>query len=164
MKKLLIALMLVTMTACGYALIPGPAGPQGPKGDPGEQGPPGADGAPGTGCLVVQTATGANITCGAATVAISNGTDGQNGTDGSNGSDGTNGTNGTTVVAGVFCPSTPGAVGYGNQEGYLTVGTTTWAVYYDGTHTFLTKLNPGSYVTTDGRSCYFTVAADGSIQ
>jgi hypothetical protein len=37
-----------------------------------------------------------------------------------------------------------------------------YAVYYDGTHGFLTEIVDGSYVTTDGKNCYFTVK-DGRV-
>lgn len=70
---------------------------------------------------------------------------------------------GTVITAQPFCPSIPGVVGYGNQEGYITLDSKVYAVYYDGTHTFLTLLLPGNYQTTDGRDCHFTVNSDGSV-
>lgn len=85
------------------------------------------------------------------------------GAPGPQGAKGDQGLPGTTIEAKAFCPSIPGAIGYANRESYMIIGTSVYAVYADGTHTFLTLLNPGTYTTTDGRSCTFYVTADGQV-
>lgn len=62
-----------------------------------------------------------------------------------------------------FCPAVPGAIGYANRESYLILSGQVYAVYADGTHTFLTLLNPGAYRTTDGRNCNFIVTTEGQV-
>lgn len=88
---------------------------------------------------------------------------GKNGIDGAQGPAGAPGAPGTHIEAQAFCPSIPGVIGYANRESYVIIGTSVYAVYADGTHTFLTLLNPGTYVTTDGRSCQFIVTSDGQV-
>lgn len=85
------------------------------------------------------------------------------GKNGAQGPAGSQGIPGTVINAQAFCPTIPGAIGYANRESYLIIGTQVYAVYADGTHTFLTLLNPGTYVTTDGRSCTFIVTVDGKV-
>ncbi len=85
------------------------------------------------------------------------------GQQGPKGDQGAPGTPGTVINAEPFCPSIPGAIGYANRESYIVIGTDVYAVYADGIHTFLTLLNPGSYITTDGRSCSFIVQANGTV-
>lgn len=86
---------------------------------------------------------------------------GDNGVNGAQGTQGQQGTPGTSVQAQPFCPNIAGGIGF--QEQYITIAGQAYAVYYDGTHTFLALLKPGNYVTTDGRDCHFTVNSDGSI-
>ncbi len=88
---------------------------------------------------------------------------GKPGPQGATGQQGPPGAPGTRIEAQSFCSTIPGAVGYANRESYLIIGTTVYAVYADGTHTFLTLLNPGAYTTTDGRMCTFVVTADGQV-
>lgn len=68
---------------------------------------------------------------------------------------------GTQLVVQPFCPGLGGGIGF--QEQYLVIDNKAYAVYYDGTHTFLAYLKPGNYTTTDGRSCNFVVNSDGTI-
>lgn len=88
---------------------------------------------------------------------------GRNGIDGAQGPKGDAGAPGTVINAQAFCPTIPGAIGYANRESYVVIGNQIYAVYADGTHTFLTLLNPGTYTTTDGRSCTFYVTSDGQV-
>lgn len=67
------------------------------------------------------------------------------------------------ISAEPFCPSLPGVIGYANIESYLIIDSNVYAVYADKKHTFLTLLTPGTYHTTDGRDCTFTVGTDGSV-
>lgn len=86
---------------------------------------------------------------------------GQQGSNGPKGDQGIPGTPGTVVTAQPFCPSLTGGIGF--QEQYMIIDGKAYAVYYDGSHTFLAYLKPGNYVTTDGRNCHFTVNNDGSV-
>lgn len=87
---------------------------------------------------------------------------GPKGDTGNTGAQGIQGVPGVSVQAQPFCPNINGGIGF--QEQYIIIDGKAYAVYYDGTHTFLALLKPGNYVTTDGRSCHFIVNADGSIQ
>lgn len=82
---------------------------------------------------------------------------------GPQGPKGDTGAPGTTIEVQAFCPTIPGVIGHANRESYVVVGNQVYAVYADGTHTFLTLLNPGAYTTTDGRSCQFIVTSDGQV-
>lgn len=86
------------------------------------------------------------------------------GPQGAQGLQGPAGANGTLISINPFCPDIAGVIGYQNRESYVILDSKVYAVYADGTHTFLSLLNPGSYVTTDGRSCHFTVTASGEVQ
>lgn len=77
------------------------------------------------------------------------------------GSQGPKGDAGTVILVQAFCPNLGGGIGF--QEQYLIIDNKAYAVYYDGTRTFLAYLKPGNYVTTDGRSCNFTVNTDGTV-
>ena len=65
------------------------------------------------------------------------------------------------VVPVEFCPSIPPTIGF--EESGLYINNVLYAVYYDGSHTFLTLLSPNIYVTTDGRNCHFQVNSDYSL-
>lgn len=139
--------------------IPGPVGPAGSTGTPGAQGKPGSKGdtgdtgstgTPGTSCSVSQAVNGAVISCtDGSTVVVLNGT---NGTDGEDGTD---------------APPTPYTVTSiidpcGKQGTYdevlLRLGNGQLMAHYSsGNQQFLTLIGPGSYISTDNTSCYFTV-------
>lgn len=103
-----------------------------------------------------------------------NGTNGSNGTNGTDGHDGVNGTNGHDGAAAqlgpyapvdlvVPCPSVPGSF----RETFLKLQNgTVIASFSDtasGQNTRFTQVVPGTYVTTDGRNCLFTMHNDGSF-
>lgn len=88
---------------------------------------------------------------------------GQKGETGLQGVVGLPGKNAKQIEAFSFCPTIPGVLGHTNRESYLVVENFIYAIYTDGTHIFLTLLNPGTYQTTDGRNCTFTVTADGQV-
>lgn len=135
--KYLVALVCVLFMGCGFR-----------QGKEGPQGVPGSQGATGTACTTTPQPGGALVTCGSQSVFISNGT---------------NGTDATPAEVITFCPSLHGGIGF--QESGIKVGNQVIAVYYDGTHTFLTPLPAGmTFQTTDGRGCYFVLNADGSQQ
>lgn len=166
-----LSLLAVAVSTCGKSAtiqqvgIPGPQGFMGPAGEPGEVGPVGPSGAPGqdgVACSVTPMSGGALVSCGAGSVFISNGSNGQ---DGANGRDGSNGQDATPTDIGIvqFCPNLTGGI-YGHKELGIRIDHTLYAVYYDGVHTFLTMLISGTqYVTTDGRNCYFTVSNNGTV-
>lgn len=88
------------------------------------------------------------------------GINGQNGANGSNGVDGINGTNGSSVVPVKFCTSDNSAF----PEYGLVIGSDVFAVYWGTTpaspsakQAFLAKLTPGSYQSTGGNNCQFTL-------
>ena len=78
----------------------GQDGMDGADGQDGAKGDPGADGADGSSCSVIQTTSGATLSCTDGTMAsIFNGTDGvigSNGSDGADGQDGENGVDGSS--------------------------------------------------------------------
>lgn len=106
-------------------------------------------------CTVEQTVTGAVIKCLDGSVAtVSNGSDGINGADGADGLDG-------TVITFVDpCPT----ISHAFPELLALIEGTYYAVYASGAKVHLAKLTPGTYQTTDGRSCVFTINAEGQLQ
>lgn len=82
-----------------------------------------------------------------------------NGSDGSTGAQGLPGAPGSTITPIPFCPSLPG-----NYPEYgLLIDGSLFAVYYDSNGAHLAKLVEGSYITTDGRSCSFSVDANNEV-
>jgi hypothetical protein len=62
------------------------------------------------------------------------------------------------------CPANTGGVS-GHQERFLCINDALYAVYYAPPYSFLTRLKDGvNYVTTDNRSCSFTVVQGCQIQ
>lgn len=179
MGRMLCILAVVLMaTSCG------PRGRRGGFGDRGEVGLPGAPGENGKSCTVSSILNGAIINCEDGTSSIVyNGTNGVDGADGSDGSDGTDGADGqdgqdgqngqdgadgadgedgqdltpgmyaiTEVV--VLCPSIAGSY----KEVLLRLGSGQLMAHYShGNMQFLTLIGAGSYQSTDGRGCNFTV-------
>lgn len=139
--------------------IVGPQGPigltgeQGVQGIPGLQGPEGPVGA--TGVQGVQGIPGLD------------GADGEPGQDGSNGVDGVNGHDGSSITTIKFCNDDTSTF----PEYGVVIGQNIYAVYW-GTvpfsphqnQAFLTLIRPGTYVSTGGNGCAFTVLSDGQIQ
>lgn len=137
------------------------AGPQGISGLPGPQGVPGQDGVDGK-----------------------NGVDGRDGIDGEQGEQGQAGPQGgrgedgqdaqqseydiVSIVS--LCPnnSSVHSNGKGNVKGNeillrLADGSLL-AVFSSGGKVFMASIGPGSYVTTDGRSCKFTVDEELTVE
>lgn len=146
------------------------------------------NGQDGIGCSIVQTETGADVTCGDSTVNIANGTDGNPGADGSSCSaitmgdntkyvvctdgssfqvfDGINGTNGTNGQDGIIAIIDPCGKQSNTDEIFLKLSTgQIIAVYADqgASKIHLVELVEGSWVTTDGTKCYFSVNSEGDI-
>jgi hypothetical protein len=117
-------------------------------------------------CTTYTTSVGAIIQCPDGTQTLipngAQGAAGTSGSDGARGADGASGSNGTVIVAVDLCP---GITSTQYRETLLRIDGKLYGVYYDAgaQRTFLSEIGPGSWVTTDGRSCYFTVNADLSI-
>lgn len=99
------------------------------------------------------------------------GIDGSNGQDGSNGNNGTNGSDGINAPPTPFtpvgiidpCGDAPGIY----DEVFLQLANGTILASFSsnasGLNTRFSVLVPGSYVTTDGSNCYFTVNSSNQV-
>ena len=192
MKNVIIALFLtLTLAACGCPKngkdgAPGRDGVDGASGAPGSNG---SDGSNGHNSLVaiVQTAPGCSnggvtlltgvdlddssaleaseITASAEVCNGLNGSNGQDGQDGQNGSDGADAPPTPFTPVGIVdpCGDAPGV--YDEVFVKLQNGTllASFSENANGKNTRFSVLTPGTYVTTDGDNCVFTVTAGGSI-
>lgn len=169
--------------------IQGPTGATGPQGAIGPEGVKGLTGLNGGNCTVATTTNGASVVCPDGSTAIilngidgingvngtngSNGTNGTNGINGKDGTNGTNGSNGTSVVPEKLCAdSSAGFPEYG-----FKIGTAVYAVYYGYLNnsgnpstpsngqleSFMSKLTPGAYMSTNGTGCTFSIDSAGNI-
>lgn len=140
----------------------GSQGPRGEQGDPGKDsnvaGPVGPTGASGSSCTVVQAVNGALITCGTDSVLVLNGTDGQQGRAGEAAPPT------AYTVVGIVDPCGD-ASGIFDEVFLRLENGTLVASFSDnasGSNTRFSILVPGSYITTDGSHCYFTI--DNQLQ
>lgn len=139
----------------------------------GQDGAAGENGSNGRSCAVVAEINGAKIVCeDGSEVLITNGTngqngqdgaDGQNGGDGSNGQDGSNGSDGQDALIEVINPC--GVQGSHEELLFRFSDDLVYAIYYDAANSraFFSRLPAGSYVTTDGFSCLFSVDANNQV-
>lgn len=99
------------------------------------------------------------------------GTPGSNGNDGANGQDGINGTDGADAPPTAYTPVAlvnpcGDAAGIADEvfiqlaNGQLIAS---YSANANGLNTRFAVLTPGTYVTTDGDNCQFTVNADGTL-
>lgn len=117
--------------------IQGPAGAQGIAGERGEAG------SAGVGCSAEQIENGAVITCGEDVVVILDGEDAPT----------------TYSVVAIHDPCGPQG---SFDEVILELGNGTFLAHYShGSKQFLVVISNGSYVTTDGTSCHFSVDNTG---
>lgn len=143
----------------------GDRGPEGQVGQAGPAGEPGEQGEKGDSCSVDSLSNGAIITCEDGTTAvIYNGVDGLDGQDGADGEDGEDGEDAPPTAYTITEIIDP----CGDQSGFdevilRTANEELLAHFASGSLQYLTLLPPGSYVTTDGHSCYFTVHSDMSV-
>lgn len=117
------------------------------QGLPGEAGPAGQDG---KSCTVATVANGALITCpdGTASVVL-------------NGSNGQDAPPTAYSVTAVIDPCGPQAA---FDEVLLKLANgQIMAHFASGAQQFLALIGPGSYSTTDGTHCYFTITAEGEV-
>lgn len=141
----------------------------------------GKDGADGSSCSVYPVSNGAIITCTDGTQSVifnglkgetgdkgetgnvgdtgSAGRDGVDGRDGSDGADAPIQAYGVSSVIDV-CGTKPGMF---NEVLLKLNNGQIMAHYSDGQKQFLSLLGPGSYQTTDGTGCFFTVTTDFQI-
>jgi len=91
----------------------------------------------------------------------SDGADGKDGQDGAAGKDGNNGADGQDSIIEVVDPcgkeSSYDEVLFRLSDGRL------YALYYAPPRSFLTYLPPGTYITTDGTGCQFTINSENEI-
>ena len=127
-------------------------------------------------CLTNVSADGSTIDvdCGTYAFSFPAPKDGAQGATGAQGPQGVAGAQGPQGVAGAqgepgkdaqvevieLCPA---IAGDGFHEYLLKINGALFGVYYDTGRTFMTKLKAGNYRTTDGRACYFSVGADGTV-
>lgn len=133
---LIIATLILTACSSNYTYIP----------KDGKDGVDGTDGKDGQGCTQVATTNGSIITCGTSTVVILNGKDAP--------------PTAYTVVQ-IIDPC-------GKQTAFDEVllklaNGSILAHYASGSNQFLTYVTPGSFVTTDGTNCHFTVSSTGNV-
>lgn len=137
----------------------------GTNGSNGTNGTNGSNGANGGSCSVYQASNGARISCPDGTeVVVLNGVDGTDGQDGSDGSDGS---------PGAPAPATPytvveiidpcGAQGSFDEVILRLANGDLLAHYSHGSKQHLVLIGPGSYETTDGTKCRFTVSSTKQI-
>lgn len=86
---------------------------------------------------------------------------GKDGAQGTPGIQGVAGLNGTTVSTVKFCPGVPDTYASSFPEYGLCLDNKVYAVYWNGSTSFLAYLTPGKYVTTStGANCNFEVVAN----
>lgn len=159
----------------------GPAGEGGPMGPSGKDGQDGATGAPGvqgpqgetgangndgSSCSVTENMIGgAIISCTDGTSAVVlDGQDGASGRDGLDGKDGKDGMDASLLpfsIVGFVDPCGPQST-YDEILIQLTNGQVV-AHFSSGNRQFLTSIGPGTYITTDGTGCIFTIQNDMTI-
>lgn len=114
----------------------------------------GVDGKDGSACTITSVDNGALIACGENHVVVLNGVDGKDGQDGQDGQDAP--PTAFTVTELIDpCGDAPGKF----DEVLLRLANNTLIAHYaDGAKQFLSVIGPGTYMTTDGTSCVFTVS------
>ena len=139
----------------GNAGVPGGVGPSGERGAEGDTGEAGPQGESGAGCTVTPVANGVEVKCGEGEAVVIH-----NGQDGVNGQDGRGGITAYTVTS--IVDSCGKQASY--DEVLLRMGNGDLMAHYsDGSKQFITVIGPGTYLTTDGTSCMFTIHPDKTI-
>lgn len=133
-------------------------GPQGTAGQNGLNGSNGTNGTNGKSAYEIWLALG-NTGTEAQFIASLKGATGSTGATGPQGPQGVSGSVGNITPV-QLCPGDTATF----KEYGMIVGTDLYAVYFDKNQpiAFLAKLNPGSYVTTNGSNCQFTYANNGT--
>jgi hypothetical protein len=159
---------------------PGERGPVGATGNSGSDGVDGVAGADGESCQVTQAINGALIECADNTVLVLNGVngiDGADGVDGQDGADGVDGIDGVDGQDGADAPPTAYTVTEiidpcGNHstridEVLLRLANgsiiASFSDNVSGLNTRFAIIGAGTYGTTDGTGCIFTVSNTGVV-
>jgi hypothetical protein len=133
---------------------PGQQGPTGPvgkdgidgvQGEQGADGSPGQDGAAGASCTIEAVTEGAEVTCGGQTVLVRDGV------------------KGADAVVPLHVAGYIDLCGNGEEVLLRMSDGNVMAHYSQGSKQYLKLLKPGSYVTTDGLACAFTLDAAGTV-
>jgi len=123
-----------------------------------KEGPQGPRGPAGQACQVESFSNGAVITCSNTSAVVYNGKDGTDGEDGVDGKDGEDAPVGTYTFTESIDPC--GSESQFDEVLFRTGAGELVAHYSKGNKQFLTFIGPGSYKTTDGTNCLFTVNSD----
>lgn len=155
----LVTFIALNITSCGD-----PAdGLPGAKGDKGDSGVNGTNGLDGEGCSVLPILAGlaapyggALLTCGGTQVVLLNGEPGPQGEPGPVS---------PYQLSEIIDPCGDAAGIYDEVILKMASGRllASFSDNANGNNTRLSELVPGSYITTDGSNCYFTVASNGSV-
>lgn len=161
-------LAIALLSSCGAQIetIRGLDGKDGVKGDVGAPGRDGTDGHDGVGCSVQSVAPGivapnggALITCGDTNTLVLNGIDGMDGQDGEDAS--------PTAYSITELVDPCGDALNIYDEVLLKMGNgmlvASFSDNQNGKNTRLSVVVPGTYQTTDGSNCIFTVQNDNSV-
>lgn len=154
MKTVMILVAVMALSACGR----GPAGLNGTNGTNGQDGAVGGTGPQGDGCTVSAVVAniqapngGAMVICGSSSTLILNG------------SDGAAGAAATSPDILRPCPNLAGSYAEVLMR-YGSVVVASFSSNMAGDNTRFTVLVPNtSYTTTDGRSCSFSINANGDL-
>lgn len=142
----------------------GEDGQDGTDGLPGLDGINGKDGQDGSSCTVVQTNTGAVITCDDGSYAeVLHGSDGLDGLDGQDGMDGQDGQDAPVSPFQIVEVIDPCGKQTAFDEVILRMANGQLVAFFASHGGFLAILGPGTYMTTDGTSCIFKVHADLTV-
>jgi hypothetical protein len=151
--RISIVVLTILTAACAPQVQYNRPGIVGPAGPAGETGPRGSDGIDGQGCTVTTAYGGALISCGdgASTVVL-------------NGINGTNGQDAPPTAYTVTEIIDPCGKQTAFDEVLLRLANGQLIAHFaNGANQFLTIVGQGSYSSTDGTHCFFTVTADGEV-
>lgn len=137
-----------------FSLV-GCAGPVGPVGPSGAVGSNGTNGTNGTSCVVLQTLSGATLTCGDGSYAIIS-----NGQDGLQGLAGEAGQNATPITAIQLCPNVAPVYPSVFPEAVLCVAGHLYGTYNGNTsYQYFAELPDGAYTSSgQGSVCSFSIS------
>lgn len=137
----------------GPAGAPGQRGSDGNTGAPGVDGEAGTDGADGSSCSATRVINGVEISCTDGTHAVV-----------IDGAPGTDGEDAPPTAYSVVEMLNPCGTQSQFDEILLKTASGKWIAHFSsGGNQFLTVITPGTYRTTDGTNCYFTLNNDGTI-
>lgn len=135
------------------------------NGTNGDTGPQGIGGTDGSSCTVTQLSNGSRIDCSDDTHAVVvNGSDGLAGPTGETGEPGIAGADAPLSAYSVASVIDPCSTAPGFNEVLLRLQNNQILAHYaDGAKQFFSLIGPGSYITTDGDACKFSIDNNGNI-